>query len=139
MIYSSSNQPNPVMIISVCVLNIVLSLISLMFDKYIAKSFLGFQDTITLCTHYYIASICLVIMAYSKIFQVKRLPFMSMLKISLALGGFIFVKNLSIKYTSIDYMHQITRLFTIPVIMIIIYRFYDKLYDIKVILSIVSE
>ncbi|KAJ5072448.1 solute carrier family 35 member e3 [Anaeramoeba ignava] len=104
-------------------LNFASSLSIVYFNKKIFLEGFNYSTTVV-ALHFLFTSIGIHLCAYFKLFEPKKIPFKSVLKLTLSFCGFVVLTNLSLQYNSVGFyqLMKILTSFFIIIIQILIYR-----------------
>lgn len=130
------NHVSKTRIVLGCSINVGSSVLIVLVNKYIYTHY-GFPNMALTCIHFILTFFGLVLCKMLNIFEVKKLPILAMIPLSLTFCGFVVLTNLSLQYNTVG-TYQIIKVLTMPIVMFISYFFYSKLYSFQVISTLVS-
>ena len=128
-------EPNRRFVIFSLALNICLSIVIVLINKWIYTHY-GFPNITMTCLHFVCTTFGLLICERLGIFQAKKLPVMKMIPLSLTFCGFVVFTNLSLQTNTVG-TYQLSKTMTTPCIIAIQSIFYSRRFSTKVKLTLV--
>ena len=131
----AADQSKP--FVTLClVTNIALSISIVLLNKTVYTRY-GFPNMSLTCLHFIFTTIGMCICAGFKMFEIKRLPILKMIPISMTFCGFVALTNLSLQHNTVG-TFQLIKTMTTPCIIVLQTTMYARTFSTKVKLTIVS-
>ena len=130
------SPPSRVFITCCLVMNVGVSILIVLLNKWVYTHY-GFPNMTMTCIHFIFTFIGLLICRVFGMFEVKRLPIVKMIPLSLTFCGFVVFTNLSLQNNTVG-TYQIAKCMTTPCIIIIQTYFYNRDFSTKVKCTLVS-